>query len=83
VNLRHGSLSDGRALKIFQFFIRPIWQTTIPASLPPCMIFHPATVLLALPNTPRLSFGPKLLEHAPTFSPASFLASNLLALFCQ
>jgi hypothetical protein len=45
------------------------------------MILHFATVLPALPDTARLSFGPKLLEHEPSFSTASFLASNLLALF--
>ena len=73
--------SDGRALKIFQFFVGPIGRARIRASLPPCMIFRPATVLLAFPNTARLSFSPKFLEHEPTFTPASCLASKLLALF--
>jgi hypothetical protein len=45
------------------------------------VLFHFATLLLALSDTVRLSFGPKFLEHEPTFAPASFLASNLLTLF--
>ena len=67
--------------KDFEFFFGPIGQTSIRASLPPYVLFHPATVLLALPDAARLSLGPKSVEHGTSFSPASFLASQLLALF--
>jgi hypothetical protein len=40
------------------------------------MIFHSATGLRALPNTVRLSFGPKSSQHLSSLTLASLLVSH-------
>ena len=68
-------------LRSVPFFLGPVWQTRSHSRLPARMIFHLAPVLLALADTARLSFGPRLPRQLPSFTMALFFVSSVLALF--